>query len=192
MHKLLLDLPTQFESDRMVLRAYRPGDGPMVFDIGQRNRAHLARFESMNVILHPQTVEEAEIVARELALEWAARRAFFLGAFEKNSGKFVAQVYIGVVNWETPEFEIGYFVDCEFQGRGYASEAARAAMDFIFRDLGAHRIRLECSDANARSIRLAERLGFSREAYFRENRREPDGTYSGTLIYGLLRRDHQV
>ena len=32
-----------------------------------------------------------------------------MGAFDKNSGGFVAQVYIGVVNRDTPEFEVGFF-----------------------------------------------------------------------------------
>jgi hypothetical protein len=37
-----------------------------------------------------------------------ARNCFFFGAFGQD--QFVAQIYIGVVNWDLPEFEIGYFV----------------------------------------------------------------------------------
>lgn len=189
MNKMLLDLPTRFESDRLILRPYQAGDGPMYFAVGQKNRAHLERFESENIILQPRTVEEAEVIVREMAGMWADRRVFFMGAFEKDSGAFAAQIYIGVVNWDTPEFELGYIADCDHEGRGFAFEAARTALGFIFTHLQAHRVRLECSDANLRSIRLAERLGFTREACFRENRREPDGTFSSTLIYGLLRSE---
>jgi RimJ/RimL family protein N-acetyltransferase len=52
--------------------------------------------------------------------------------------------------------------------------------------LKAHRVRIECDETNVRSYRVAERCGFSREGHFRENKKHPDGTMSGTLFYGLL------
>lgn len=186
MHKLLLQIPTRLETPRLIVRAYQPGDGPMYFAVGQRNKDHLSRFETGNAVLCPKNEEEAEVVIRELILEWEARRAFFLGAFERETGEFVGQIYIGAHNWDTPEFEVGYFADCDHEGKGYISEALQAALGLIFDHLGAHRVRLECSDLNERSMRVAERNGFTREAYFRENRKEPDGSYSGTLVYGRL------
>ncbi|MBE0695748.1 MAG: GNAT family N-acetyltransferase [Anaerolineaceae bacterium] len=188
MHQLLLNLPTQFETPRLILRAYRPGDGPMYFGVGQRNRAHLSYFERGNAVLQPKNEEEAEVIIRELILEWEARRAFFLGAFERETGEFAGQIYIGACNWDTPEFEVGYFADCAHEAQGYISEALQAALDFIFEHLGAHRVRLECSDRNLRSMHVAERNGFIREAYFKENRKEADGSYSGTLVYGMVGR----
>lgn len=188
MHQLLLTLSTRLETERLIVRKYQPGDGPMYFAVGQRNRKHLSRFETNNAVLQPKNEEEAEVVIRELILEWEARRAFFLGAFERETGEFAGQIYIGAVNWNTPEFEVGYFSDCQHEGKGYISEALQAALSFMFHELGAHRVRLECSDLNARSMHVAERNGFEREAYFKENRKEPDGTYSGTLVYGMLKR----
>jgi len=51
-------------------------------------------------------------------------------------------------------------------------------------------VRIECDDTNLRSIRVAERCGFVREAHFRENKRNPDGTITGTVVYGLLSREY--
>lgn len=189
MHKLLMDLPDTMETDRMFIRSYRPGDGEMYFAVGMRNRSHLLRFEGMNSVLKPTNVEEAEVVIREFVLEWAARNAFFLGGFHKESGEFIVQIYIGAVNWETREFELGYFVDCLHEGQGFVTEAGRAALDFLFNNLDARRVRLECSDLNLRSQRVAEKLGFSLEAHFREDKLDEDGSYSGTLVYGLLRSE---
>jgi ribosomal-protein-alanine N-acetyltransferase len=115
-----------------------------------------------------------------------------LGAFDRESDEFVAQVYVGPVRWEVPEFEIGYFVDVEHEGQGYVSAAVRAALGFAFRHLGAHRVRAECDDTNLRSRRVAERCGLVLEGHVRQNKRNADGTLSGTLHFGLLKSEFEA
>jgi aminoglycoside 6'-N-acetyltransferase len=113
-----------------------------------------------------------------------------MGAFRTDTDEFVAQVYVGPVNPDVPEFVIGYFADRSYEGRGYVTEAVRAALRFAFEGLGAHRLRLECDDTNQRSQRVAERCGFILEGHIRENKRNPDGSLSGTLHYGLLATEY--
>ena len=190
--KMLLSIPTRIETERLYLRCYEPGDGPWFYAMSRRNRAHLLRYESENVIMMVRDEPGAEATVSQLAADWAARKHFFLGAFDRAAGDFVAQVYVGPVNWALPEYEIGYIADVDHQGRGFVTEAVRATLRFVFEPLQAHRVRLECSDTNTRSYRLAERCGLVREGHVRENRREPDGTFSGTLFYGMLRREFEA
>jgi ribosomal-protein-alanine N-acetyltransferase len=192
MHKMLLEIPERIEAERIVLRRYEAGDGPWFYAMSQRNRAHLARYEAENVVMSIKSEQEAEVLVRELAAEWMARNCFFMGAFDRETDEFVAQVYVGPVNWDVPEFEIGFFVDKDHEGRRYVTEAVRAAMGFIFRHLQAHRVRLECDDTNVRSRWVAERCGMVLEGHIRENKRNVDGTLSGTLHFGLLRREFEA
>lgn len=190
MHQLLLDIPNQIETDRLYLRAYQAGDGSWYYPMSQKNKSHLARFESDNAVMTIHTPEDAEIVVRIFAAHWIARQAFFMGVFRKDSThQFVAQIYMGVVNWELPEFEIGYFANQEYEGQGYVTEATKAAIQFCFLHLGAYRIRLACDDTNTRSSHVADRCGMVREGHLRENKKNSDGTISGTLFYGLLRSE---
>jgi aminoglycoside 6'-N-acetyltransferase len=189
MHKMLLDIPTQIETERLYLRCYRAGDGPWYYAASQRNRTHLQRYEPDNALMSIHSQQEAEIVVRELAAEWQARNCFFMCAFERATEEFVAQIYIGPVDWTLPEFAIGYFADVDHQGQGFVTEAVNAALGFCFEYLRAHRIRIECDDTNLRSRRVAARCGLIQEAHFRENRKHPDGTVSGTLCFGLLRSE---
>lgn len=62
-----------------------------------------------------------------------------------------------------PEAEIGWSVYAEAEGRGIAHEAALAAREFTYGALGWDRIVSLVAPGNARSIRLAERLGCRRE-----------------------------
>ena len=176
-------------TQRLFLRAYAPGDGPLFFQVGQKNRAHLQRYESGNSILAARSAEEAERVIGEICAAWGEQRYYLLGVFQRASAEFVAQIYVGIVSRELPEFEVGYFVDCEHEGQGYVSEAVRAVLTWVFVDLGAHRASLRCSDMNRRSACVAERCGFVLEGHLRENRRDPDGAYSGDLHFGLLRQE---
>ena len=208
MHSRLLEIPTRFETERLIVRSYEPGDGAWYYAIGKKNHDHLERYESGNVIFNLKSEEEAENALIGMIADWNARNCFFMGAFEKISAvkttaavkniasvkttalQFVAQIYIGATNWDLPEFDIGYFVDVDHEGQGYVTEAVRGSLRFIFENLQASRARLECDDTNVRSMRVAERCGFKREAHIRENKLNPDGTISGTLVYGLLRREY--
>jgi ribosomal-protein-alanine N-acetyltransferase len=187
MHKLLLDVPTRIQTERLYLRCYQAGDGPWYYEMSQKNKTHLARYESGNAVMTIETEEDAEIVVRNFAATWVARNAFFLGAFQRDTDEFVAQIYIGAFDWSLPEFEIGYFADIEHEGQGYVTEATEAALRFAFEHLGAHRVRLRCDDTNVRSFRVAECCGMIKEGHIREDKRNADGSISGTLHYGMLR-----
>ncbi len=192
MHPLLLDIPTRIETERLFLRCYQAGDGPWYYAMSQKNKFHLTRYESGNAVMTINSEEDAEIVVRGFAASWAARSAFFLGAFHQDTQVFVTQIYIGVVNWDLPEFDIGYFADIDHEGKGYVTEATKGALRFAFEHLMAHRIRIECDDTNVRSYRVAERCGMIKEGHIRDNKKNADGSISGTLHYGLLRSEFIV
>jgi RimJ/RimL family protein N-acetyltransferase len=185
-------LPTQIQTARLILRPYAPGDGAWYVAMGRRNREHLQRYEADNAARSLHSEAEAETLVRELAAAWAAQTYYFLGAFLRDGGPFVAQIYLGPVRPEVPEFEIGFFADVDHQGQGYVTEAVRAALGFVFEHLGAHRVRLECDDTNERSARVARCCGFVQEGHRREDRRHADGSRTGTLYFGLLRREFEA
>ena len=58
--------------------------------------------------------------------------------------------------------EIGYSVTPDRRGRGYATEAARALVDWALRQPGVTTVVASCDNSNVPSIRTLERLGFVR------------------------------
>lgn len=95
MHKLLLDIPTRIETARLYLRCYQAGDGPWYYAMSQKNKPHLARYESGNAVMTIKSEEEAEVVVRDFAATWMARNAFFLGAFRQDTETFVEPCTMG-------------------------------------------------------------------------------------------------
>lgn len=178
-------VPDRIEAGRICLRPYRAGDGPWFYAMSQRNRAHLSRYESDNVVLEADSPEKAESLVRELAAEWAAQRFLFLGAFERATGEFVAQVFVGPAGGDLPDYEIGFFADVDHEGQGFVTEAVQAVLYVLFGHVGARRVQLHCDDTNARSRRVAERCGFVLEEHIPEDKRLADGTTSGTMCFAL-------
>jgi RimJ/RimL family protein N-acetyltransferase len=77
---------------------------------------------------------------------------------EKSSGAVVGDVGFGVYA-PTGEPELGYTLGVDVWGRGYALEATRACVAAAFEHLPQQRLVAKIEPGNARSLRLAERLG---------------------------------
>jgi RimJ/RimL family protein N-acetyltransferase len=159
--------------------------------VGLRNRAHLARYEAGNPLTTINDEVEAENLIQDLVSEWEKGSSYFWGVFDRQTDDFVAQIYIGLADHTLPACELGYIVDCDHEGRGYVTEAVKAALVFVFDHLQAHRISLHCDETNVRSARVAERCGFVLEGRIRECECAPDGRFTDTLCYGLLRREYE-
>ncbi|WP_426073735.1 GNAT family N-acetyltransferase [Janthinobacterium sp. DSP2-3-3] len=83
---------------------------------------------------------------------------------------------------------IGYYVGCQFLGRGIASAAVRAVLAHAFGALKLHRIELQCAAGNHASMGLAGRLGFTREGVLRQAELL-NGVFVDLHVYGLLQPD---
>ena len=83
---------------------------------------------------------------------------------------------------------IGYCFDEPVWGKGYATEAVRAMLQWAYGALDLNRVEAELDTRNAESARVLEKLGFEREGLRREDC-IVSGEVSDSWIYGLLRRD---
>lgn len=89
-------------------------------------------------------------------------------------GHVIGEIGIGL-QWRHRSGGLGYILDADFRGKGYASEMLQAMVDYAFDTLNLHRVWTEILLDNAASIQLVERNGFSHEglrrgAYLKEGR----------------------
>jgi len=190
-HKLLWEFPDSLESERLIIRKYEKGDGEDYFALFERNNNREELKEHVDEAKSVKTSEQAEIRIREHEAEWVARRRLVLGVWLKKTGECIGQIWIEPNKWEVPSFELGYFTDAGYQRRGYALEASIRALKFLFEDLNAHKVIIITHDTNEKSWKLAERLGFQKEAHFRESHIE-DGKRWGILYYAMLKQEYDT
>lgn len=182
------DLTTEFETERLILRAYRPEDDALYFQMVRENWDHLFEFMPEKVQAM-QTEEDARAFLIWLNGEWLQRNLFLFSLWEKATGRYLGETYLANPDWHVPSIELGYFLVQTATGHGYATEAAHAGLRYAFDRLNVNRVDLQCRSDNTASQRVAERVGFRQEGCQRLRHRKKDGSLVDRLWYGLLREE---
>jgi RimJ/RimL family protein N-acetyltransferase len=178
---LLLDIPEMLESERLVLRAARAGQGIAVNAAIAESHAELRPWMPWARTLVPP--EETEKYCREAQAKWHAREMLDFCFFAKDGGDVVGKGGLHTIDWAIPKFEIGYWVRTSRAGRGFATEATLALVELARSVLGARRIEITSDARNHASRRVAEKSGFVLEGIRRQSRRDADGHLADSCMY---------
>jgi RimJ/RimL family protein N-acetyltransferase len=81
--------------------------------------------------------------------------------------------------------ELGYWLGAASWGRGYATEAAGALVDYGFRELALERVYAQVLEGNAASCRVLDKLGLIEEGVRRRHVRKA-GKLRDVTLYGML------
>jgi ribosomal-protein-alanine N-acetyltransferase len=65
--------------------------------------------------------------------------------------------------------EMGYFLLKQYQGNGYATEAAELMINYCFKTLKLHKVTAGCDAQNDASVQVMKRCGMLQEAYRRQH-----------------------
>lgn len=139
------------ETERLFLRPLDADDVEQVF--AMRSDADVMRF-----IRAPQTRRESADWIQMVSSRWETTGIGFCAVIEKSSDEFVGWCGLWRLK-ETDEIEIGYAVAKDFQGKGYATEAAAAVLGYGFETLRLKKIVAVARPENAASRRVMEKLG---------------------------------
>jgi RimJ/RimL family protein N-acetyltransferase len=107
-----------------------------------------------------------------------------------SDGAFIGWCSLTRWNPDYRSASMGYCLDDAAWGHGYATEAARALLQWAFDTLKMNRVQAETDTRNAASARVLEKLGFVREGTLREDC-VVNGEVSDSWVYGLIRREWQ-
>jgi RimJ/RimL family protein N-acetyltransferase len=101
----------------------------------------------------------AEEAIRAGEREWSERGHGMLAILDRSGERFLGRA--GLKYWpQFGETEVGWVLRRDAWGRGYATEAGRACVEWGFANLALPYITAMIQSANRRSIRVAARLGF--------------------------------
>jgi [ribosomal protein S5]-alanine N-acetyltransferase len=83
---------------------------------------------------------------------------------------------------------LGYWMGAPYAGKGLMTAAVRALVEYSFGTLNLNRVEAACLPHNVSSIRLLEKVGFTREGYARRYLCI-DGRWQDHVLFGLVRDD---
>ncbi|MGW1883684.1 GNAT family N-acetyltransferase [Streptomyces sp. NPDC001970] len=150
-------------TERLVLRAFEPADAPALAEM--MNDELVAAWTAV-----PQPYTEA--AARGWITEYAptervAGRGIDLAVTEFLTQRLVGVVQLSKTDWRVRSTEISYVIAPWARGEGYASEAALATAQWLFRDQKFERLEVRTAADNAASQQVAQKIGCISEGVLR-------------------------
>jgi ribosomal-protein-alanine N-acetyltransferase len=104
------------------------------------------------------------------------------------SGEAIGMVFLHSYNKQHQKAEMAFNLGQENWGKGIATEAAKAVLDYAFKELGLHRIEATCMPANLASIKVVEKIGFAHEGRMIKSHSRYDGFHDMDLFAILSAR----
>jgi ribosomal-protein-alanine N-acetyltransferase len=176
--------PFQLVTDRLLLR-----------DFVDEDHHATNEYERDPIVVRYQghgtrTLEESLAYIRRAIAEsqLRPRRLYDLAVLLREEPRVVGRCGLSLGEGPNRDAALWYVLHPRLWGKGIIVEAARALVAYGFRELGLHRVWVDCDPENRGSARVAEKLGMRREAHMLENAWF-DGRWVGTYIYAVLDRE---
>ena len=153
---MLNTIPQALETERLRVRPHRLDDlaAFTVFITDETATEFLALPEEK------KTADAARVRLEAVVASYTSSTpTFFVAIADRQTDEYVGSC--GIHPLEGDAAAVYYNVLPAAQGRGYATEATRALVDYAFDRLGAARLVAFVLPANGASVRVAEKLGFS-------------------------------
>jgi len=170
---------TLINTDRLKIRQVRAEDREDIYRY--RSLPEVNRYESF----HPEDLEAVDEFIKKSETNINIPDTWFpLAITLKGKDILIGDIGLHFLQ-DIAQVEIGYALGPVFQGKGYAEEAVRGVLKYLFKDLRKHRVIASVDPDNERSIHLLEKLEMRKEAHFKKSYLI-GGVYYDDLIYAML------
>ena len=147
------------ETERLILRTWKEEDTKPYFDINQDPKV-------IEFLWGPLTLEQVTDFI-SVQNKQQEQRGYTLWAVElKSTHALMGFIGLKYTDWEahfTPAVEVGWRLGSQYWGNGYATEGAKAAVEYGFNKIGLTEIVSFSVPANIKSIKVMERIGMQRD-----------------------------
>jgi RimJ/RimL family protein N-acetyltransferase len=161
--------PTLATADGLLLRPWRAGDAPAVYEVFQDPVMHQ---------WHARTAGSEEEVAgwiRDWHQAWEEEREAQWAVVDADSDRLLGRVALREIRLGDGTAEVAYWTVPAARGRGVAARATTALARWALDEIGFHRLELLHAVRNEASCRVAMRTGFALEGTKRSAILHPDG-----------------
>ena len=169
----------RIETARLVLRAPTPDDENAMFRVASDPRVlkYLGRTPPTREQTREKIAKVLESIRTGTSILWILT--------DRASGDHVGGACLW--HWDEPSFraEVGYDLSPSLWGRGLVTEAMTPILRFGWERMKLHSVEAQIHPDNQGSIRVVEKLGFVREAHFRENH-FTGVKFEDTVVYSRL------
>lgn len=160
------------ETSRLKIRPPMAGDAKPINDAINRSLPELQRW--MPWAFDPR-LETTEEFVRKGIESWESENQsdFPMVVVLKDSDTIIsASGYNDRSDPSVPFYEIGYWLESRYVGKGYATELTNAITRFAFDHFNAVRVQIRTQRENSKSVAVARRCGYQQEAILHKAKRD--------------------
>ena len=177
----------ELRSPRLLLRPLRLDDAAPI--AAYRSLPEVARFQSWGSF---ELADAARLIAEQAEVIPNTPGTWLQLALDHTEfAVVVGDCGIHIRDDDSRQVELGITVAPAHQGRGLAAEAMSCVLQYVFDQLGKHRVSAVTDAKNHAAARLLRRLGFRQEAHYVEHVWFK-GAWGDEYSFALLRREWQA
>ena len=173
------------ETERLILRRFKYEDNASM----RKNWIADEKIQTMYSEPVYSTAEEVKELLDKYIGSYERDDYYRWAVVEKSSGECIGQIAYFLVDSKNHFAEIEYCIGAAFQGKGCATEAAKAVIAYGFDSINLHKVQICTKTINKPSKRVIEKCGLTYEGtlrdYFYMN-----GEYVGRLYFSILRDEY--
>lgn len=175
----------KLKTERLILRQFRPEDAHDMYHNWAKDE-RVCRFLTW-------TPHESEEATEHLLGIWCKdyeKPDWYQWAIVFEN-KVVGSISVVRISNENELAELGYCIGFDYWGKGIMTESTKAVMDFLFTQVGVHRIEICHAAKNPASGRVAQKCGLTFEGIHKEEFKSRWGEYLDMVHYGIVRKDYE-
>lgn len=176
--KELKEFPV-IETKRLILSRLEEKDIPFIVEFLQ----HRIYSDLTSNIPYPYTENDAKFWLKMSKEAFDNKTGFTFGIRNKEEQLIGA---IGLHDREDDKAELGYWIAIPYWNKGYVTEAARAVINFGFKDLEINKIYATHFLHNPASGKIMEKIGMEQEALLKQHVKK-DGEYYDLAMYSIFK-----
>lgn len=173
----------QLETERLILRKQVLADAKDLQAIRSDERV----MNFMDSERHTTLQHSEEFISENMKV-YKDKKGIFWTLTDRSTNEFIGDFIFRKIDSKNSRAEIGYTLKPEFWGKGLMMEAMIEILRFGFTRLQLHSFEANINPENTSSKGLLLKMGFIKEAYFKENFYY-DGKFLDSEIYSLLQKN---
>jgi ribosomal-protein-serine acetyltransferase len=166
------------------MRLLATGDAKTLYAVADRNRVRLRRW--LPWVDQTRSAEDVRLFILRVLDQYHANLGPQTGVWVH--GVLSGSVGCHPIDWANRNCSIGYWLDEAQEGKGVITRCCASLLDYLFLELGLHRVEIRCGTGNTRSCAIPERLGFMREGVARGAEWVSD-RWVDLVVWGMLEEE---
>ncbi len=171
------------ETARLTLRRLKLTDSEMMFQnwTSDEKVTQFLRWDAH------KTIDDTRRMIRQWLDHYQDDSTYYWGIYLKD-GEMIGSIGVTITSDHDLKGALGYKIGSRFWNRGYSSEAAKAVVDYMFRNTDIERIDSFSSVKNPASGKVMEKIGMRYEGRLQHYYKTRDGFHDCTL-YAIIRKE---